>query len=385
MEASFRPTLAYGRKNPFPGKMLVNHSLCSAGVDKDTRHYEISIEDSGLKYEVGDALGIFAQNDPELVNEILNLLGLSGEETVPTPDGDTLSLRNALLTQCQITQTDRRFVESVAIKSGDEDLQELSTDPARKGAFDQYLWGREVIDMLLEHPTARFSAVEFVALLRKLQPRLYSIASSQRVHPNEVHLCIATLGYKTLGRRRKGVCSNFLAARVNLQETTLPVFFHTAKHFRLPEDPNTPLIMVGPGTGVAPFRAYLQDRRATAAKGKTWLFFGSQRAESDFLYRAEFESFQQDGVLHKLSTAFSREQTHKIYVQNRMAEEGAEIWKWLEEGCYFYVCGDAKRMAKDVDDMLITIAEKIGGRSHDDAMAYVQNLRNAKRYRRDVY
>ncbi len=385
MDTTSPAAIVYNRKNPFPGKLLVNHSLCSAGVDKDTRHYEISIKGSGLTYEVGDALGVFPQNDAELVNEILNALGLSGEETVASGDGSSMTLRKALTSECQITQTDRKFVEAVALKAGDHDLQALATDPARKDAFEQYLWGREVIDMLTEYPTAKFAASEFASLLRKLQPRLYSIASSQKLHADEVHLCVATLGYKTLGRRRKGVCSNFLANRVTLNETALPLFFHTAKHFRLPDDPNIPVIMVGPGTGIAPFRAYLEERRAIGAKGKSWLFFGSQRESCDFLYKDELAKFMADGVLHKLTNAFSRDQEHKIYVQNRMAEEGGEIWKWLEEGAYFYVCGDAKKMAKDVDDMLVTIGEKIGGLTHDEAIAYVQKMRTTKRYRRDVY
>ncbi len=377
--------VAYSRKNPFPGTLLVSRSLSAPDIDKDTRHYEIGIKGSGLIYEVGDSLGVFPQNDTDLVNDILAALGFSGDEVVPSADGSPLTVRQRLTSENQITHLDKKIVETFALKVGDQDLQAMATDPARKDAFEQYKYGRETIDLLIEYPEAKFSPEEFVAMLRKLQPRLYSIASSQRVHPDEVHLCIVKVTYQSMGRLRKGVASTWFADRVGLNQPAVPVFVHVAKHFRLPEDSNTPIIMVGPGTGIAPFRAFLEDRQATGAKGKTWLYFGSQRRHGDFLYGNELEKFVADGVLSKFTTAFSRDQDYKIYVQHRMLEEGAEIWKWLEEGAYFYVCGDAQRMAKDVDVALHKIIETHGGKSPEDAQGYVTALRNAKRIRRDVY
>jgi sulfite reductase (NADPH) flavoprotein alpha-component len=377
--------VVFSRKNPFPGTLLVSRSLCSPDVDKDTRHYEIGIKGSGFSYEVGDSLGVFPQNDATLVSEILSALGFHGDELVPSSDGATTTLRQRLTSDNQITHLDKKIVEAFALKIGDQDLQALATDPARKDAFENYKYGREIIDMLIEYPEAKFTPEEFVSLLRKLQPRLYSIASSLKAHPDEVHLCIVKVTYQSNGRDRLGVASTWFADRVGVKETPIPVFVHVAKHFRLPEDPNTPIIMVGPGTGIAPFRAFLEERRATGAKGKAWLFFGSQRRVGDFLYGEELEKYAADGALDKFSTAFSRDQDHKIYVQHRMLEQGAEIWKWLEEGAYFYVCGDERRMAKDVDQALHKIVETAGGRSPEDAQAYVTALRNAKRIRRDVY
>jgi sulfite reductase (NADPH) flavoprotein alpha-component len=250
--------------------------------------------------------------------------------------------------------------------------------------LEKYLWGREVIDPLLEHPEARFTPEEFVKLLRKLQPRLYSIASSPRVYPEEIHLTVATVQYESLGRQRLGVCSTFLADRVT-EEIPVSVFIHSAKHFRLPEDPSRPVIMVGPGTGIAPFRAFLQDRRALGATGKQWLFFGEQHAETDFLYREELEALHKEGTLHRFHTAFSRDQEEKIYVQHRMLEEAQELYNWLEEGAYFYVCGDASRMAKDVEQTLLQVIEVAGNKSLEEAMAYLEAMKKEKRYRKDVY
>ncbi|MBS0660583.1 MAG: sulfite reductase subunit alpha [Verrucomicrobia bacterium] len=379
------PASLFNRKNPFPGKLTVNRSLCADGVGKDTRHYEIDLQGSGLAYEVGDSLGIFPQNDPALVDEILQRLQLSGDEAVTTADGGTASLRHTLTHLCQITATDKKMVEAIGARANDPELKAMAAEPERKEALNAFIEEREFIDLLLDYPDVGFSAVELVPLLRKLQPRLYSIASSQKAHPDSVHLCVATVLYEQRDRQRKGVCSTFLAQRSEVGATPLPLFVHTAKHFRLPEDPSTPIIMVGPGTGIAPFRAFLQERKITGARGQNWLFFGSQGRQVDFLYGPELEQFQHEGTLHRFDTAFSREQKEKIYVQHRLLEQGAEVWKWLELGAYFYVCGDAKRMAKDVDDALVKIAEVHGGKSHEDAAAFVQNLRATKRYRRDVY
>jgi sulfite reductase (NADPH) flavoprotein alpha-component len=263
-------------------------------------------------------------------------------------------------------------------------LAALTGDAARKKELDAYLWGREIIDFLLAHPGLGWTAEEFAKCLRKLQPRLYSIASSQKAVGESVHLTIATVRYESFGRRRSGVASTFLADRT-AGGVAVPVFVHTAKHFRLPEDLKTPVIMVGPGTGVAPFRAFLQERRATGGGGKNWLFFGEQRRESDFLYEEELVGLEREGVLSRLDVAFSRDQAQKVYVQHKMREASKELYAWLEEGAHFFVCGDGARMAKDVDAELHAIVERERGCSAEEAAAYVEGLKKAKRYKKDVY
>lgn len=379
-------TSLYSRKNPYRAKLLTNRLLSAEGSGKEIRHFEIGLHGSGLTYEVGDALGVFPENNPALVEEIIAALGATDDEPVPTADGaGEVPLRTALLTQRQITQTDKKFLEALAARSeGSSVVKELLADPLRKDDLQKYLYGMEVIDFLLTHPSIKFTPAEFVTLLRKLQPRLYSISSSLKAHPDEVHLTIATVRYESHGRKRHGVCSSYLAERAE-HPATVPLFFHSAKHFRLPEDLATPVIMVGPGTGVAPFRAYLQERKATGATGKNWLFFGDQKATADYIYRDELEGWQKEGVLHRLHTAFSRDQAEKVYVQHRMLENAAEIYAWLEEGAHFYVCGDASRMAKDVDAALHQIAEKAGVKTPVEAAEYVEALKKAKRYKRDVY
>lgn len=374
----------YTRKNPFPARLLVNRSLTGEGSEKETRHYELSLKDSGLAYECGDSMGVFPRNCPDLVSDMLKALGFSGDEPVPTPAGDTKPIRQALIEDYAITQPDKKFLKSITEKADAAPvLTEMLNDPLRKNDLNDYLWGLEIIDFLLEHPSAKYTPEEFVGVLRKLQPRLYSIASSLKVHPEEVHFTIASVRYDSKGRDRKGVASTFLADRIG-SDDTIPVFVHTAKGFRLPEDGATPIIMIGPGTGVAPFRAYIEERIATGATGPNWLFFGEQHSKSDFFYQDEFEKAVEDGHL-KLTTAFSRDQDHKIYVQHRMMENAAEIWKWLEEGAHFFVCGDAARMAKDVDNALHKIAETEGGKTPEEAAAYIEALKKEKRYKRDVY
>ena len=256
----------------------------------------------------------------------------------------------------------------------------------RKKELDDFLWGKDLLDLLEENPGAAFEPAEFASTLRKLQPRLYSLASSQNYVGDSAHLTVAVVRYTPEGktRPRAGVCSSFLADR-SAGEGAVPVFIHTAKHFRVPEDPATACIMVGPGTGIAPFRAFLQEREKTGATGRNWLFFGEQHAATDFFYREEFEAWQRGGLLEKFHTAFSRDQAHKIYVQHRLLENAAELYDWLENGAYFYVCGDAQRMAKDVDRALHQIVEQVGGKSPEQAAEYVENLRKTKRYRKDVY
>lgn len=376
----------YSRKNPFPATHPINRKLSGEGSGKDTRHHEISLAGSALSYEVGDSLGLFAANNPALVAEVLAAIGASGDETVPGSDAVPKPLRQALTTDYVITQPSKEFLKALVERAGDAagQLRDLTSDPAQKKALEGYLWGLEFIDFLRAHPSVHWTAEDFVKTLRKLQPRLYSIASSLRANPESVHLTVAAVRYESHGRPREGVASTFLAERWPAEETA-GVFIHTAKHFRLPEDAATAVIMVGPGTGVAPFRAYLQERKVTGAPGRNWLFFGEQKRASDFLYESELAQLQADGVLTKLDVAFSRDQAAKIYVQDRMRENARELWAWLESGAHFYVCGDGARMAKDVDAELHRIAETEGGKTIEEAAAYVEAMKKEKRYKKDVY
>lgn len=374
----------YSRKNPFPARLLVNHRLTGEDSEKDTRHYEISLKGSGLTYEVGDALGIMPSNSPELVEEILHVLGFDGEEEITGAEGEKMPIRLALLCEYQIRAPHLDFLNAIsAHDAADPYLKDL-LNPDVRTDLDKFLRGREIIDFLQESPGIQFAPNEFVNLLKRLQPRLYSIASSLKAHPEQVHLTVDTLRYQIHGRKRKGVCSNFLAEEVD-ENTPVPLFIQRSKHFRLPQNGDVPIIMVGPGTGIAPFRAFLEERRATGAKGANWLFFGAQRSRCDFFYKDELEAMQQQGVLARLDTAFSRDQDFKIYVQHRMLENAGEMWNWLERGAHFYVCGDATRMARDVDNALHEIVRTAGGRAGDAAAEYLQKLKADKRYQRDVY
>jgi len=373
----------YSRKNPFPATLTVNRKLTAEGSNKDTRHFEISLAGSGLDYEVGDSLGVFPSNDPALVDKLLQTLGFSGEEIVPNADKVNVPLREALSTSYIITSPDKKLLGAIAEKDSSATFLTDLLDPAFKTNLDEYLWGRDVLDPLLEFTAAKFTPEEFVANLRKLQPRLYSIASSRKVVGENVHLTIAVVRYESYNRPRAGVASSYLAERVG--DGKIPVFYHTAKHFRVPENPDTAMIMVGPGTGIAPFRAMLQERQASGAKGKNWLFFGEQHAASDFFYKDEFEGFQADGTLSQFTTAFSRDQAEKIYVQHRILEHKEEFYNWLENGAIFYVCGDAARMAKDVDTAIHQVVEQVGGKTPEQAKEYVDALKKEKRYRKDVY
>ncbi|MBN8419639.1 MAG: flavodoxin domain-containing protein [Verrucomicrobia bacterium] len=332
----------YSKKKPFPAKLIANVPLNSRGSSKDTRHIGFSLVGSGLTYEAGDALGVFVQNCPEVVDAVIAAHAFDPQAVVSLPDGGSAPLREALIKHYEVRS----------------------------------LYGRS--------PEASLTLAAFMENLRKLQPRLYSIASSIKKHENEVHLCVAAVRYSSDGVAHKGVASTFLADRLPLEETT-GIYFHAANHFRLPADLTRPVIMVGPGTGIAPFRAFLEEREATQASGKNWLFFGDQKRASDFLYHDQIIEWVQKGHLTRLDTAFSRDQEEKIYVQTRMLQAATEIWQWLEEGAHFYVCGDAKRMAKDVDDALHSIIQTAGGKTTEEAAAYINQMKKEKRYARDVY
>jgi len=374
-------SVGFSRNNPFPARLLTNRKLNGEGSGKETRHFEISLEGSGLNYDAGDALGIYPGNCPALVDDILNALGCDGEEAVPAPAGGEISLRMALTTNFDITKPAAELLHRLT--KDNAPLRELLA-PDRKDDLREWLWGREVIDLLVETKGASFSPVEFVGLLKPLAPRLYSISSSPKAHTGQVHLTVSIVRHESHGRARKGVCSTFLADRAG-EITPVPVFFQPSHGFRLPANGDTPVIMVGPGTGIAPFRAFLHERRATGAKGRNWLFFGEQRAATDFYYREEFELMLADCHLTKLATAFSRDQAEKIYVQHRMIEHAAELWAWLQDGAHLYVCGDVSRMAKDVDAALHTVMETAGGLDREGAAEAVKQLKSAKRYQRDVY
>ena len=366
----------YSRANPFPAKLLVNRRLSGPESAQDTRHFEIDLAGWGLSYESGDSLAVYATNDPQLVDEVIHALGASGEEEVPRQKGAPTTLREALLRDYSITQPTPKFLKAIAERASAAPLLCDLLAPERKQDLMTYLWGMEVIDFLTEHPSAHFKPEEFVGLLTKLQPRLYSVASSLKAYPEQVHFIVDVVSYESHGR--------LLAERAD--DVPVPVFPSIAKHFHLPEDSDIPIIMIGPGTGVAPFRAYLQERKATGAKGKNWLFFGSQHQRCDFAYGEEFEAFKKEGLLTRLDCAWSRDQSEKIYVQHLLKENAAEIWKWIDaEGAHFFVCGDAKRMAKDVDATLRKIVQEQGGKSLDQANEYVEKLKSDKRYKRDVY
>ncbi len=386
MSAETKPL--YHARNFLPAHCSRNVSLCGSGSDKDTRHIEISLAGSGLMYEPGDALAVKPMNDPQLVDFTLATLGFSGDEIVKVKDAEK-PVREALLRDLQIHFADKKLLAKLAEKGA----VKLSTllDPVNAAALVEYTsaWNasRDCVDVLREFPELRFSPQEFADTLRSLNIRLYSIASSLKAHPEQVDLTVAAVRWMAHGRVRSGVCSTFLCERWSAGETA-GIFAQVQKHFRMPENPDAPLIMVGPGTGVAPFRAFLEEREATGAQGKNWLFFGERRSASEFFYRGQFERWIKNGVLECLDLAWSREtEGRKEYVQHRMHAQGAELWKWIADGAYFYVCGDKERMAKDVHEELIRIVQTHGGKSAEDARAYVEEgmMKTEKRYRRDVY
>ena len=372
----------YNRKNPFPAKMQVNRILTALDSSKETRHYEISIAGSGLSYEAGDALCVVPSNCPEMVANILQALNCAGDEEEPV-NGELMRLADALREHYEIKLPGKELLEEIAKRSGDQELNSL-LQSGDKEKLSGYLWGRDILDLLRQFPAAEFSAAEFLSLLKPLQHRAYSISSSGKQYPDSVHLTIASVRYAAHGREHKGVCSTYLADLVT-DDTAVKVFFSPNNNFRVPNDDSLPMIMVGPGTGIAPFRAFLQERQFRQAAGKNWLFFGDRNAATDFIYREEIEAMQANGLLTRLDLAFSRDQEEKIYVQDRMKEHGAELYAWLETGGYFFVCGDAYRMAKDVDQALHDVIRTHGNKSLLEAVDYVNQLKKDKRYVRDVY
>lgn len=368
---------AYNKKNPFPATLETNQKITGRDSVKDIRHFEISLEGSGLTYQAGDSLGIWFKNDSAVVAELIQLLSMDADASIKVED-KTVTLTEALSEHFELTLSHPGFVAKFAELTNNATLNELAAD---RQALREYIEPRQLIDIVREHP-AELAAEQFVTCLRRLTPRLYSIASSQAEVDEEVHLTVALVKYDAFGSEHQGGASGYLAERIEEGDEVKVFVEHS--HFRLPED-NSPVIMVGPGTGVAPFRAFIQEIDANERENDTWLFFGNPTFTEDFLYQVEWQDYLKRDVLNRIDLAFSRDQKDKIYVQHRLLEQAADVWQWLEKGAYFYVCGDATHMAKDVHEALITIIEQQGGKSRDEAEAYVSDMRKNKRYQRDVY
>ena len=368
---------AYGKENPFPATLSVRQKITGRNSDKDVRHIEIDLAGSGLQYTAGDALGVWFDNDGELVSRLLAAVALTGDEAVDV-NGENKTLREALTHDYEISQNTPHFVKGYAELAGNAELAERAqTDAAALVAEYPPV-------ALAEHYPAKLTAEQLVSLLRPLAPRLYSIASAQDEVGDEVHLTVGVLNYESDGKPFTGAASGYLAERLP-EEGQVRVFVERNPNFRLPENPDTPIIMIGCGTGIAPFRAFMQQRAADGAGGKNWLVFGNPHFTDDFLYQTEWQQFAKDGLLTKYSFAWSRDQKEKIYVQHRLQENGAQIWDWIKEGAHIYVCGDAAKMAKDVEAALLAVIAAHGGMDGDAADEYLDEMRQEKRYQRDVY
>ncbi|MGJ8651223.1 MAG: assimilatory sulfite reductase (NADPH) flavoprotein subunit [Opitutaceae bacterium] len=380
--AATTATVKYSRKNPFPSELSERVMLNGRGSAKETIHLEFDLEGSGLAYEAGDALAVIPHNAEDVVNDIIAATKLDADSPVLIKEQD-YTLREALTTQLDVTAISLPVLKRYNEIAKDAKLAAM-LDPENKAQLQDYLYGREIIDVLNDFPAKEITADALVGIMRKLPPRLYSIASSPKAHPGEVHLTVGVVRYDAHGRNRKGVCSTYLAERIE-EGGKAEIFVTPNKHFKVPANPDAPMIMIGPGTGIAPFRAFVEERKAIGAKGKNWLFFGDQHYLTDFLYQMEWQDYLADGILTKLDVAFSRDQAEKVYVQDRMRENAKELYTWLQEGASFYVCGDASRMATDVDTALHDIVQAEGGMSAEEAAAYVKQLKTDKRYLRDVY
>ena len=372
----------YTRNSPYQSEMLVNELMTDADSEKETRHIELALE-PGMEYTPGDAVGILPENRPAEVADVLAALNMKGDERVLDHYKVEISLEEALRTRLAIGKLTLSSVKAYAKITNAEDLKMMSLAENRSKA-EEYIYGRELIDLITEHPGGITNPQQLFTVVARLTPRMYSIASSQSLVKDAVHTIVRVVRYNSHKRERQGLCSGHLGERAPVG-ATLPVFLHANNNFRLPEDTNTPVVMVGPGTGIAPFRAFLQHRKAHGHKGDNWLFFGEQRRASDFLYREDLEGMHKDGILTHLDTAFSRDQAHKIYVQDRIQEKAGELFQWLERGAYFYICGDANRMAKDVETALLDAIAKGHICTPDVALEYLEGMKKAKRYQLDVY
>lgn len=372
-------TSPYTKEAPLSATLSVNQKITGRDSEKDVRHIEIDLGDSGLRYQPGDALGVWYQNDPQLVKELVELLWLKGDEPV-TVDGKTLPLAEALEWHFELTVNTATIVENYATLTRSESLLPLVGDKAQ---LQQYAAATPIVDMVRFSP-AQLDAEALIGLLRPLTPRLYSIASSQAEVESEVHVTVGVVRYEIEGRARAGGASSFLADRVE-EDGEVRVFIEHNDNFRLPANPETPVIMIGPGTGIAPFRAFMQQRAADGAQGKNWLFFGNPHFTEDFLYQVEWQSYVKEGLLTRIDLAWSRDQQQKIYVQDKLREQGAELWRWINDGAHIYVCGDANRMAKDVEHTLLEVIAEYGAMDAEAADEFLSELRVERRYQRDVY
>ncbi|PWU07947.1 MAG: sulfite reductase subunit alpha [Verrucomicrobia bacterium] len=382
------PPLPYSRKNPFLAELIRHEHLTKPGSEKDTRHFVFSLQGSGLTYTPGDSLAVFGRNPPALVDTVIALAGFDADAPVTGPKGQT-TFRESLLRDYTLNRANRKIIGGLAeiIPQG-EQRNQLMEILDNGDVLNQYIHTRDYVDILSEFSEAKFESPEaFLAQLSPIVPRLYSIASALPAHPNEVHLCISIVRYETHGRSKTGLVTGFLADQAKLHAKNIPIYVQESRTFRLAANGATDIIMCGPGTGVAPYRAFLEQRILDGATGRHWLIFGEQHKATDFLYGDEWLDHQRKGNLHRLDVAFSRDQASKIYVQHRMREQAKELWTWLQNGAYFYVCGDAKRMAKDVHQALIEIAQTQGGLSPDAAAEYINVtlMKTEKRYLRDVY
>jgi sulfite reductase (NADPH) flavoprotein alpha-component len=378
-DTSVKAVSQYTKKAPYTATLLESLKITGRDSVKDIRHIEISLEDSGIQYRPGDSLGIWFKNDVSLVNSLANLLDVDSDVSVNW-SGETLSFNDVLINKVELTQSYPTFANKYAGYADNVDLNALLDD---KSVLREYLSQRQIIDVVRQFP-AKIAAQQFVDTLRSMTPRLYSIASSQAEVEDEVHLTVALVEYDAHGHTHQGGASSFLSTRLE-EGGEVGIFVEKNDNFRLPNDGNVPVIMIGPGTGIAPFRAFMQQREAEEASGENWLFFGNPNYTQDFLYQTEWQRFVKDGVLNKVSLAFSRDQEEKVYVQHRMLEQGAELYQWLERGAHIYVCGDANHMAKDVQDALVQIVIKHGAKSEEQAEQYISDLRRVKRYQKDVY
>ncbi|MGH9606419.1 MAG: diflavin oxidoreductase [Terracidiphilus sp.] len=375
--------VAYSRSNPFAATVLVNRLLTGPASEKETRHIEMALEESGLQYLPGDSAGILPENRSDLVDEVLRLLGFSGQEPVTDFYGGALDLRTALASWLMIGKLSSSTVRAWAKLASGAELAALVL-PENRSKLDAYLWGREFRDLLEQFPAKLEDPQQLFKILPRLAPRLYSISSSQALYPATVHLSVRVVRYETYHQERLGVCSGEIGERAPVG-ASLPIFIHSNQLFRMPADLEVPVIMVGPGTGLAPFRAYLEHKQAGCGRWPMWLFFGDQREQQDYLYRDELLAWLKNGVLERLDTAFSRDQPQKIYVQDRIREQSAQLWSWLEQGAYFYVCGDSKRMAPDVEAAMLGAIAAHSGKGADYASEYLAQMKKQKRYLRDVY
>jgi sulfite reductase (NADPH) flavoprotein alpha-component len=374
---------AWNRNHPYPATVTVNRLLTGSGSEKETRHIEIDLGDSGIQYLPGDSAGILPTNRIEAVTEVLRRLEMSGDEPVKDFYGQPIDVREALSAWLMIGKLSISTVRQWSALTGDQKLAEL-VQPGNKEKLDAWAWGREFLDLLDLCPGKIDDPQILFKLLPRLVPRLYSISSSQSLHPGAIHLSVRVVQYESYGRERWGVCSGQIGERTPAGGA-LPIFIHSNQLFRLPGDPQVPVIMVGPGTGIAPFRAFLEHKEAGVGHWPMWLFFGDQRASQDFLYEIELLQWKENGVLQRMDTAFSRDQKEKIYVQQRIRENAQELWKWLDRGAYFYVCGDSKRMAPDVEAALLESVAHFSGRGPEYALEYLAEMKKQKRYLRDVY